>query len=259
MGAVRYTEAPQRRAELLRRVALAGYLSSAAVAAELGVSEMTIRRDLRELAAQGLVTRVAGGASAPTAPGAPFDQRRGAAPVEKQAVARAAIGLLAEARVIALDAGTTVTALAEQLPGGCTVVTHSVPVISRCAERDDLELIGLGGNYHAKTRSFTGPLTRAALAQLAVDVAVLSAAAAGPSGLYSADTWDADTKQVMADVAERVVVLLDSRKLSTRAPIRFLDLDRVDTVVIDDGAAPEQLEQLHAGCRQVVVVPVEAP
>lgn len=253
---MRYTEAPQRRAELLRRVGRSGYISSAGAAEELGVSEMTIRRDLRELAAQGLVNRVAGGASVLLPPGAPFDQRREAAPVEKQAVARAAVPLLPSTGVIALDAGTTLTALAGLLPGGPTVVTHSVPVINACAARDDLELIALGGSYHAKTRSFTGPLTRAALQQLAVDVAVLSAAAAGPAGVYSADVWDADTKQVMVEVADRVVLLLDSGKLAGRAPIRFLDLDLVDTVVVDAGASAEQVAMLRTACRQVVVAPL---
>jgi DeoR family fructose operon transcriptional repressor len=255
---MRYTGAPQRRAELLRRVGAAGYLSSAAVAAELGVSEMTIRRDLRELAAQGLVNRVAGGASALVAPGAPFEARRSAAPVEKLAVARAAAGLLDDAHVVGLDAGTTVTELAGLLPGGLTVATHSVPVITTCAERDDLELIALGGSYHAKTRSFSGPITRAALSQLALDVAVLSAAAAGPAGVYSADVWDADTKQVMAGVADRLVLLLDSGKLGRRAPIRFLDLDLFDTVVVDSGVSTEHLATLRAAGPEVVVAEVPA-
>jgi DeoR/GlpR family transcriptional regulator of sugar metabolism len=117
-------------------------------------------------------------------------------------------------------------------------VTHSVPVITICAARDNLERFALGGSYHAKTRSFTGPLTRAALSQLAVDVAVLSAAAAGLSGVYSADPWDADTKQGMVSVADRIVLL-------------------VDTVIVDAGATSEQLSMLRGACGRVVVAPVD--
>jgi DeoR/GlpR family transcriptional regulator of sugar metabolism len=251
MDHVRYTEAPQRRAELVRRIGATGYLSSTAAATALGVSEMTIRRDLRELAAQGLVNRVAGGASVATA--TPFEARRGAATIEKQVVARAAAGLLADDTTIALDAGTTVAALAVLLPAGITVLTHSVPVIVACAERPDLELIAFGGAYHAPTRSFTGPLTRAGLGQFAVDVAVLSATAADAGGAYSANAWDADTKRIMAGIAARVVLLLDHTKLGTRAPNRFLDLAAVDTVVVDAGAADHQLAPLRAHCRQVVI------
>jgi DeoR/GlpR family transcriptional regulator of sugar metabolism len=251
---VRYTQAPERRQELLRRVGDAGYVSSTAAAAALGVSEMTIRRDLRQLAAQGLVNRVAGGASRPApAFGAPFEERRDAATAEKQAVARAAVPLVGPGAVVALDAGTTVAALAPLLPGGLTVVTHSVPVIQACIGRDDIELIALGGAYHAATRSFTGPITRAGLDDLAVDVAVLSATAAGPAGVYSANASDAETKRAMARIARRVVLLLDHGKLEARAPMRFLDLASVDAVVTDDGASAEQVALLRRTCREVVL------
>ncbi|MEU4771622.1 DeoR/GlpR family DNA-binding transcription regulator [Micromonospora sp. NPDC023644] len=255
---MRYTQAPERRRELLRRVAEAGYVSSTDAAAELGVSEMTIRRDLRQLAVQGLVNRVAGGASAPVpASGAPFEQRRGAATAEKEAVARAAVPLVPAGVVVALDAGTTVAALAALLPGGLTVVTHSVPVILACTGREDLELISLGGAYHRATRSFTGPITRTSLEDLAVDVAVLSATAAGPTGVYSANAADAEIKRAMARIARRVVLLLDHGKLSAHAPMRFLDLAAVDTVVVDAGADANQLGLLRGACREVVVAPLD--
>jgi len=251
---VRYTEAPQRRAELLRRVNEAGYVSSNEAAAALGVSEMTIRRDLRELAAQGLVNRVNGGASAVSA--APFEQRCVAATAEKEAVAGAAVPHLDSAAAVALDAGTTVAALAAHLPGGLTVVTHSVPVILTCADREDIDLIALGGEYHGPTRAFTGPITRACLADLAVDVAVLSATAADPTGAYSANAWDADTKRAMVRIARRLILLLDHGKLDAHASMRFIDLEAVDTVVIDGGASAEQVARLRDRCRHVVVAPL---
>jgi DeoR/GlpR family transcriptional regulator of sugar metabolism len=256
-GPVRYTQAPERRRELLRRVREAGYVSSTEAALALGVSDMTIRRDLRQLAVEGLVNRVAGGASRPApASGAPFEDRRDAATREKAAVARAAVPLVSGDAVVALDAGTTVAALAPLLPGGRTVVTHSVPVIQACTGRDDLELIALGGAYHGPTRSFTGPITRASLEELAVDVAVLSATAAGPAGVYSANASDADTKRAMARIAGRVVLLLDHGKLDGRAPMRFLDLAAVDVVVVDGGASAEQVAMLRRTCRAVVVAPL---
>jgi DeoR family fructose operon transcriptional repressor len=259
MDRVRYARAPERRRELLRRLGDTGYVSSPEVALALGVSEMTIRRDLRQLSAQGLVNRVAGGASLPLpATGTPFEQRRDAATAEKRAVARAAVPLIPSDAVVALDAGTTVAALAGLLPGGLTVVTHSVPVIQTCTERADVELIALGGAYHGPTLSFTGPLTRNSLENLAVDVAVLSATAAGPAGVYSANASDADTKRAMARIAGRVVLLLDHSKLNRRAPMRFMDLSAVDVLVIDAGADAEQVALLHSACRQVVLAPLDA-
>ena len=256
---MRYTEAPARRAELLHRVAEAGYLSSVDAAEQFGVSDMTIRRDLRELAAQGLVRRVAGGASVLVPPtGTPFEQRRTAAAAEKAAVARAAVGLLDDAGVVALDAGTAVAALATLLPGGLTVVTHSEPVLLTCTEREDLDLIALGGTYSRPTRSFTGPLTRAGLSELAVDVAVLSATAASATGVYCANASDAETKRAMAAIAKRVVLLLDHGKLGEHAPMRILDLAALDTVIVDAGASEPELTMLRAHCRHVLVAPVSA-
>jgi len=256
---MRYARAPERRREILRRLRDTGYVSSTQVALALDVSEMTIRRDLRQLSAQGLVNRVAGGASRPLpAAGTPFDERRDAATAEKWAVARAAVPLIPPGAVVGLDAGTTVAALAGLLPAGLTVVTHSVPVIQACTSRDDVELIALGGAYHGPTRSFTGPITRASLEDLAVDVAVLSATAAGPGGIYSANASDADTKRAMARIAGRVVLLLDHNKLNRRAPMRVMDLAAVDVLVVDAGAAADRVALLRDACRQVVLAPLEA-
>ena len=132
-------------------------------------------------------------------------------------------------------------------------------MILACTARDDLDLIALGGAYHPATRSFTGPLTRSDLAQLAVDVAVLSATAAGPRGVYSANAADADIKRAMAAIAGRVVLLLDHGKLGERAAMRIMGLDGVDTVVIDAGASDEQLAVLRDRCRRVVVADLIRP
>jgi DeoR/GlpR family transcriptional regulator of sugar metabolism len=84
-------------------------------------------------------------------------------------------------------------------------------------------------------------------------VAVLSATAAGPSGVYSASATDADTKRAMAAIAGRVILLLDHGKIGARAPMRFLDLAGIDTVVIDAGAAPGEVAVFRdAGCDVVV-------
>lgn len=251
---MKYAAAPLRREELLRRLDEAGYISSSATAIALGVSEMTIRRDLAHLADAGLARRVTGGASAVGESALrPFDLRRGEAAAEKEAIARATVALLDGARTIALDAGTTVAAVAHRLPALSTVVTHSVPAILTCSGRADLTLIGLGGDFHAQTRSFTGPATRAGMADIAVDVALLSAAAVGPSGAFSADTWDAGTKRAMVAAADRVLLLVDHHKFAARAPMRFLDLERADAIVTDDGIDPGDLAMLRERCAVVVV------
>lgn len=234
---MRYGGAAVRRDEVRRRVQEQGYVSSRQVAAELAVSDMTIRRDLDQLAEQGLVLRVVGGARRPAA--APFEQRATAATAAKQEAATACVALLAEwagpGAVVALDAGTTVEQVARRLPGGLTVVTHSVPVMAACADRDDLTLVGLGGRYHPATRSFGGAGTRAQLAGLVVDVAVVSASALRPAGLYCHDTTEAATKRTLIARAARRLVVADAGKRAARAPVQVAGWDEVDALATDAG------------------------
>lgn len=251
---MRYTDAPARRDELLRRLAAAGYVSSSAIAVELGVSDMTIRRDLRQLEAEGLATRVAGGASAVTGSGAAlaFEERNLSVAAEKQAIAALATTVV-QARTFLLDAGTTVAAMAALLPAGITVITHSVPVIAAVAGRADVELIAIGGSYQRETRCFAGPLAEATMGSLSADVAVLSVTAIDERGLFGANAMDAPIKQQMAAIAARVVVLADSSKIGARAPIRLAGLDLIDTVITDSNATTSQLDMLRGLGIEVLV------
>jgi DeoR family fructose operon transcriptional repressor len=255
MKNVRYTEAPARRAELLRRLSSEGYVSSAALAEEFGVSEMTIRRDLRQLHLEGQARRVAGGASLPTGGvrGTSFEERDLSASLEKAAIADACADRLSGASTVALDAGTTVAGLAALLPAGTTVVTHSMPVLTTCTEREDLSVIALGGTYQSSTRSFGGQQTRDGLARVSIDVAVLSATAVDPTGLLCANDIDAEVKQAMGAAARHRILLVDSSKIRARAPIRFGTLDAID-LVITSAAVDEEGRALLAGAREVVYV-----
>lgn len=254
---MRYTDAPARRQELLARLGATGYLSSADLAAEIGVSEMTIRRDLRRLAEEGLARRVPGGASLPGAGGPDsgadtFEARSGSAAPQKRALAKAAAGLLDEATSVALDAGTTVAEIVDFLPEGLSVVSHSLPVITACTAASTAgarEVVALGGFYEPTTRSFTGPATWTAARELAVDVAVISCTALDGRGLYSANPVDAEVKRALLEVADRVVVLADRHKVGARAAVRFAVPGVVDVLVTDaeesDLAGMPYAEVLH--------------
>lgn len=255
MRTVRYTEAPARREELLRRLTAQGYVSSSQLAQELDVSEMTIRRDLRQLHLEGQARRVVGGASLPASlgHGLPFEERNQAESAQKQAIARTCASLLVDDATIVLDAGTTVAPLAGLIEPGVLVITHSVPVITGCTARDDLELVALGGVYQSDTRSFTGPTTRANLENLAADVAVLSATALDATGVLCANSLDAEIKRSMAAIATRRILLVDHSKLGARAPIRFGTLSLIDVVITDWLATGEQLAAITADGTQVIV------
>ncbi|SEB58542.1 transcriptional regulator, DeoR family [Paramicrobacterium humi] len=248
---MRYTEAPARRAEILRRLEETGYVSSGQLAAEFGVSEMTIRRDVRQLQLEGRARRVTGGAT--LVGSIPFDERTRSGAREKREIAAACAALLPPSGTVALDAGTTVAPLADLVGPGSTVVSHSAPVISACTARDDIELIGVGGVYQRDTRSFAGPGAASAFESLSVDVAVLSVTAVDAAGLMCANMLDAEVKKRMAGSAETVIVLADHTKLARRASIRIGPLALADVLVTDAGASPELLSAVRdTGVRVVI-------
>lgn len=251
---MRYTDAPARREELLRRLSAEGYVSSSRVAEELGVSEMTIRRDLRQLEGEGLARRVVGGASLPNlGHGRPFDERAVTGSGEKHTIAEACLDLLDGATTVALDAGTTVAPLAGMLRAGTTIVSHSAPVIQAAIERDDVELVAVGGVYQSETRSFAGAAARRTIGDYAVDVAVLSATAVDTTGILCANALDAELKQELVRTARTRILLVDHSKLGSRAPIRVGGLDLVDVILTDAGADPDDLQALRDAGATVVV------
>lgn len=241
---MRYTGAPERRAELLRMLAAEGYLASADAAERMGVSEMTVRRDLQRLSDAGRVRRVAGGATLAGA-ALPFERRTAVDASFKRLVVEAAAAELEGADVVALDAGTTVAAMTA-LVRARTVVTHSLPVVTALAGRRPDALICAGGEYQSDTRAFAGPIAEAALRSVRTQVAVLSATAITVDGLWGTSTLDAAIKRVLAEQADRVVVVADGAKIGGSAPVRIMDVERADVLVTDSRADTAVLDGIRA-------------
>jgi DeoR family fructose operon transcriptional repressor len=240
---LRYTEAPDRRARILRAVRRSGVITPAQLADELAVSDRTVRRDLRKLAEDGQIRLTHGSAYlADGVRGAvDFPDRRATRTAQKQAIARRAAADIGPGDTIALDSGTTTWALARALPElpDLTVATHSLPAMSALQARADLSLIVLGGFYHGNTMSVAGPDTRQAIGRLQVDTLFLSATSFGTGGIYCATPFDAETKQALIDVSRRVVLLADSSKAQTTAPFHVCGMDRVDLLITDDGLSQD--------------------
>lgn len=225
-------------------LATEGYVSSIDAAERMGVSEMTIRRDLQLLENDGRARRVAGGAVAGGG-GIPFERRDTVDTAFKRLVAEAAIDEIADARTVALDAGTTVAAMTN-LVRADVVVTHSLPVVTALAGRRPASLIVAGGHYQADTRAFAGPLAEAALANVRTDVAVLSATAVTADALWGESALDAAIKRIIAAQAERVVLVADGAKIGARAPIRISDASIVHVLVTDSRADADVVAALRA-------------
>lgn len=257
----RYTSAPERRKKLVQYVADQGYCTIGALSEALGVSEMTIRRDVLRLVEQGRVCGFRGGVGAVSRQdivGSDYAYRDLKMGPAKRAIARAAIELLGPASVIALDAGTTTNQVARMMPTDrkLQVVTHSLPAVSSMVGNAGVEIVCLGGILHKESLSFAGPATLAAIDGLQIEILFLAASGISDRGAFCGNGFDAITKRVLIDVAENVVLLADSSKFDIAAMLRICDWDTIDTIVIDDGVTADQVRMFEQHGVQVMAVAV---
>lgn len=237
--------ADQRRAQILAHVEEWGGVRVAELVDQLGVSDMTIRRDIAQLAGDGLVARVHGGAVAVSPrrseePG--FVAKSALMGEDKGAIARAAAALVAPGASIAISAGTTTYELARAIRGipDLTVVTNSVPVAQLLHEaRTPGQSVVLTGGTRTPSDALVGPIANAALRLLHVDRLFLGIHGMHESaGLTSPNLLEAETDRAMIESAGRVCVLADHTKWGVVALGTIAPLSRADEL-ITDGLLPE--------------------
>ena len=228
----------ERRQAILARLERDGRIVASELVTSLGVSEDTVRRDLRDLAEQGLLHRVHGGAL-PSAPSAgSFESRLEVAHEEKVALADAALPLLEGARVIVLDGGTTALELARRLPPafGGTVVTNAPPVASVLASHPKVEVILVGGRLLKDAQVAVGAAAVEALHTVRADVCVLGICSLHPDvGVTTLDNEEAHVKRAMVACSGEVIALATADKLRTASPWVVARLADVDHLVTDGG------------------------
>ncbi|MBK3629832.1 DeoR/GlpR transcriptional regulator [Streptomyces sp. MBT49] len=217
-------------------------VSVAELAQRLGVSEMTVRRDLAVLERQGLVRRVHGGAVAARAreEGGGFEARQAWQSATKDRLGAAVAETVEPGSRVLLDAGTTTVHVAEHLAarGPLTVAVLSLQAALRLADRPGIELLVVGGRSRPGERSLVGPLALRTIESLAFDVFVMSI-----GGVHAVHGWsefsleDAAVKQAGLGQAARTVAVADATKLGVRAFSQVAPLDAVHSFVTDAAAA----------------------
>ena len=220
-----------------------GQVAVADLAAATGASEMTVRRDLDQLAARGILRRVHGGAvpAAPSGVEPPFDTRLTESAPAKRAIAAAAAGLVRDGETVVLDSGTTALEVARRLRGRpVTVLPLSLHAARELADDPEIRLLLPGGEPRPGEQALVGPLTLASLRALRFDVALLSPCAFSlEAGLTAFDLDDAEVKRQALAVSARSVVLADSAKWGKAALAHVCAADRPDVLVTDPGASAE--------------------
>jgi DeoR/GlpR family transcriptional regulator of sugar metabolism len=252
--------ARQRQERILEEVQRHGGARVSDLVAALGVSDMTIRRDIQELARRELVLRVHGGATSITGRSAEepgFVVKSTLHPLPKSAIAVAASELVEPGASIALSAGTTTYGLAQQLLNvpGLTIVTNSPPAANLLHEsgRDDLTVILIGG-VRTPSNALVGPIALGALRTLHVDMLFLGVHGMDErAGLTTPNLVEAETDRAMVAAARRLVVVADHSKWGVIGLSTIAGLDQVDVLVTDDGIDDRARQVLSQRVGRLVV------
>jgi DeoR family fructose operon transcriptional repressor len=219
---------------LTERLRADGVVAISFAAAELGVSDMTIRRDLAELEERGTARRVRGGA-VPIGPQTFAARRRRHARAKAQIAAKLA-ALVPETGAVAFDASSTVMRVAASLSGarGLMVVTNGPDTFATLQQRPGITAVLTGGCLDAATGSLVGPIACRSAAQLAVDRFVTSAAGVDlRAGATEATLDEAEVKRALAARATEVVLAVDSGKLDQRGIAVALEWSEIDVLVTE--------------------------
>ena len=253
--------ARQRQAYILERVREDGAVRVADLARDLRVSDMTVRRDLELLHGRGLLEKVHGGATALAGsalwePG--FAAKSTLQLAEKEAIAEAAVSLIAPGTAIGISAGTTTYELARRLVDipGLTVVTNSVPVadVLHHAGRADHTII-LTGGVRTPSDALVGPFAVSALRTIHVDLVFMGVHGMDPhSGFTTPNVLEADTDRALVEAGRRLVVVADHTKWGIIGISTIARLDQADTLISDSGLEPEARTSLEDIVGELVIV-----
>ncbi|BDP44050.1 DeoR family transcriptional regulator (plasmid) [Deinococcus aetherius] len=245
-----------RQHQILRRALAERVVRIKDLAADLGVHEMTVRRDLDQLAEQGYLERVHGGARLleKTSEELAHQLRATKNTEAKEAMAQAALGLIQDGDVVALDASTTALALARILHARKVSAIVSGLDAANVLAQNGVPFLMVGGNFHAPARSFVGAFFLDTIARLHPDKVFFSAKAFSPEiGFTDPHLPEVGAKQALIRSASTVVALLDASKFARRALATIATLDQVDTLVTDADPPKDIRATLDAADLQLII------
>jgi DeoR/GlpR family transcriptional regulator of sugar metabolism len=224
-----------RRERILQKLAHDGQISVVALGKEWGISEDTVRRDLDDLAHEGLLKRVHGGA-VPSSPAmANFHVRESLSTAEKSRIGRCAASLVRPGQVILVDGGTTTRELVRSLPRNLrtTIVTHSPTIAGELIDHEFVEVILLGGRLFKHSMVAVGETTLGALRQINADLFFLGATGIHPeAGATTGDWEEAAVKRQMCRAAAETYLLVSPEKLGAVSPFQIVPARELRGLVV---------------------------
>ncbi len=249
----------ERRRRIREAVIADGFVRSADVAAEHGVSLMTVHRDLDFLQSQGWLRKTRGGASGMSS--AHFHgsvaERGSSMPGIKRQLAQAAARLLAPGQAVLLDDSTTCAHMTRYFGEirPLTVITNALPAIRELTKQHGIDLISLGGRYFPAYDAYMGLHTADMVANFRADVLFMSTTAVCKGRLYHTSPETVQVKRAMMAAAGRRVLVCDHTKFLRDGLYALAPLTEFDLLVTDDGLPAEEVRAIRGRGTDVLVVP----
>ncbi|MTH64145.1 DeoR/GlpR family DNA-binding transcription regulator [Paracoccus shanxieyensis] len=229
----------ERQRLILTRLRDRGLMGLAELVDLLGVSHMTVRRDVQKLAREGRLNAVPGGISLPARvllePS--HDSKAQMARAEKAAIGARAAELVPPGAVVYLDAGTTVLQVARHLTArdDLTVVTNDFAVAALLSAQSRCRLYHTGGRVERDNQSGVGQIAARAIAGFHFDIAFVSTSSFGPGGIFTPSEAKVMVKRAITGAAARSILVTDSSKYGLVAAYNACPLDQISDLVTDAG------------------------
>lgn len=237
----------ERKQLILEILQQEGKVYAPGLSQQMGVSEDTIRRDLRDLAEAGLLQRVHGGALLKSPAATTYAARQTQTPQAKNAIARAAASLVKSGQVVFLDGGTTTLQVANHLPADLrgTVITNSPPHATALAEHPHLDVILIGGRILKESLVTIGAGTVEAIREIRADICFLGVCCVHyEAGITIPNLEESYVKRAMIAASAEVVALASTEKLETVATFAVAPLSEL-THLVTESTAPEAVLQRY--------------
>lgn len=240
--------APLRKQQLLDILHRDGRIVAKDIAKNLGVSEDTIRRDLREMAAEGSLQRVHGGALPSSLAVQNLHARQTISSQEKSAIGRAAAAMIQPGQVVFVDGGTTAVQLVRNIDRHlrATIVTHSPTIAVELIDHEaDVHLIG--GSLFKHSMVSVGAVAVDAIRRVRADIYFMGVTGIHAEiGLSTGDAEEAMIKRTIAEASAEVAVLASSEKLGAASPFMVGPANLMTSMIVSKSAPPEVVRSLEA-------------
>ena len=235
----------QRKQTILEHLTRDGRVVVGELSTRFGVSEDTVRRDLREMDASGLLQRVHGGALPRSQALADFATRQTLVPDEKRAIGKAAAAMVSTGQVVFIDGGTSAVQMARQLDLNlrATVVTHSPSVAIELLNHPNIEVMLIGGRLFKHSVVSVGVDAAEQIARIHADSYFMGVSGIHPqAGLCTGDAEEASIKRALMQASARTVVLASSEKLGVGSPYCVAPVSAAQVLVVSASTHADYLD-----------------